>query len=52
MQFKDEWSEDGEIQNVEEQLSKVNRLPLNAAISGMLYARNILPICRLKNGII
>ena len=46
MQFKDEWSEDGEIQNVEEQLSKVNRLPLNAAISGMLYARNILPIYR------
>ena len=44
MQFKDEWSEDGEIQNVEEQLSKVNRLPLNAAISGMLYARNTLPI--------
>ena len=44
MQFKDEWSEDGEIQNVEEQLSKVNRLSLNTAISGMLYTRNILPI--------
>ena len=34
--FKDGWSDDGEIQYVEEQLSKVNRLPLNTAVSGML----------------